>query len=160
MYYIIAFLVYWLVVFVVCYIETEYAQNYLYDEATPAFGWKVAGGSILLAGLLTYFRPSFDTMFTADIAWTVLQAIVWFGVFTLILQFHPQHALLLGVVTFLILSGITTFGVQSLTEPERATPRAITPQPKPLRKPAGAVPVVPALPKAEGEPAKDAAKTP
>ena len=40
---------------------------------------------------------SFESMFTTNIVWTVLQGIVWFGVFILIYQFHPWHALGLGI---------------------------------------------------------------
>ena len=56
------------------------------------------------------FRRSYDSMFTSNFAWTVLQGIVWFGVFTLIFQFHPWHALGLGLVTMVLVSGLATMG--------------------------------------------------
>src|SRR5512135_2853449 len=90
-------LIYWLVMFVTSYIAVEVGQDQLYDEVAPMVGLKVAGGSALLAALATRLHPSFESMFMADIAWTVLQAIVWFGVFTLIYQFHPQHALVISI---------------------------------------------------------------
>lgn len=123
---IFAFLIYWLVIFVGCYIVVEFAQDQLYDEVTPRVGLKVTGGSLLLALMLTIFHArgssaSFDSMFTSNIVWTVLQAIVWFGVFILIFQFHPWHALGLGLVTMILVQGIATMGVNSLLSPTPAT---------------------------------------
>ena len=53
-------------------------------------------------------------MFTTNIAWTLLQGVVWFGVFTLIFQFHPWHALGIGTATMLMVSGLATMGVESI----------------------------------------------
>ncbi len=123
-------LIYWLVLFVVCYIVIEVAQDQLYDEVTPRVGLKVALGSLILAVLLTWLHPSFDTMFTTNIAWTVLQGIVWFGVFTLIFQFHPWHALALGLCTMLIIPGVATLGVDSILKPtpQLASPKSLEPR--------------------------------
>ena len=91
-------LIYWLVGVVVRFIVVEVGHDQLYDEVTRHAGLKVTGGSLLIAILLTWLRwmgtpASYDSMFTANIGWTVLQGLVWFGVFTLIFQFHPWHAL-------------------------------------------------------------------
>ena len=145
-------LIYWLVMFVVCYIITEVAQDQLYDEVTPRVGLKVALASFILAALLTWLRPSFDTMFTANIAWTVLQGIVWFAVFTLILQFHPWHALAIGVLTMLIVPGAATLGVDSMLKP---TPRVASARSLEPRKPVRQGLVAPAP--AKSAPAKSAA---
>jgi hypothetical protein len=115
-------LAYWLVVFVGCYVVTEIGQDQLYDEVTPYVGWKVGGASLILAVMLTAFyqkgaAASFDTMFTTNFIWTVLQAIVWFAVFTLILQFHPWHALGIGIVTMLLVQGLASMLVASLMTP-------------------------------------------
>lgn len=131
------FLVYWLVLFVSCYIVVEYGQNYLYDETTPGVGWKVALGSALLAGLMTWTRTSYDTMFTAEFAWTALQAIAWFAVFTLIFRFQPLHGFAIGIVTMLLISGMATLGVTSLTQRGGPVPRPIRTPSKPLRRAAG-----------------------
>ncbi len=122
-------LIYWLVLFVGCFVVVEIAQDQLYDEITPRAGLKVAGGSFLLAALLTMLRKSgfpatFESMFTTNIAWTVLQGVVWFGVFTLIYRFHPWHAFGLGVATLLVLSGLATMGVESLLAKPSATAAA------------------------------------
>ena len=61
------FLIYCLILFVVCYIVVEYRQNYLYDEATPGLGSRSRSGRSLLAAILSWTRTSFDTMFTSDI---------------------------------------------------------------------------------------------
>jgi hypothetical protein len=121
-----AFLIYWLVVFVGCYTVMEIGQDQLYDELTPHAGWKVMGGSLILAGMLTMFHragaaTAFESMFTTNFMWTVLQAIVWFAVFTLIFQFHPWHALGLGIATMLLVSGLSTMAVQSMLSPTPAT---------------------------------------
>lgn len=121
-----AFLIYWLVVFVACFAVIEIAQDQLYDEVTPRVGLKVTAGSFLLALMLALFYQrglpaSFESMFTTNIMWTVLQAIVWFGVFTLIYQFHPWHALGLGIMTMLLVSGLATMGVDSMLKPTPAT---------------------------------------
>ena len=112
-------LIYWLVVFVGCFVVVEIGQDQLYDQVTPRAGLKVLAGSLLIAMLLTWFKyrntpASFESMFTTNIAWTVLQGIVWFSVFTLIFQFHPWHALGLGLVTMLMVSGLATMGVDSI----------------------------------------------
>jgi hypothetical protein len=134
-------LIYWLVLFVVCSTITQVAQDQLYDAVTPRVGLKVALGSFLLAVLLTWLHPTFETMFTSHFAWTVLQGIVWFAVFTLIFQFHPQHAAALGILTMLIIPGVATLGVDSILKPRprtAATSRAGTAPP--LRRALGPVP--------------------
>jgi hypothetical protein len=92
-----ALLIYWLVIFVGCYVVIEIGQDQLYDEVTPHVGLKVTGGSLLLALMLAGFyykgmATSFDSMFTNNILCTVFQALVWFGVFVLIFQFHRDDA--------------------------------------------------------------------
>ncbi len=135
------FLIYWLVIFVACFVVVEVAQDQLYDEITPHAGLKVTGGSLLIAAMLTALRhfgfpASFESMFTSNIAWTLLQGVVWFGVFTLILQFHPWHALGLGVATMLMVSGLATMGVESILSrpaPTSAAGRPFAPT-KPVRQ--------------------------
>ena len=118
---IFTLLIYWLVMFVACFVVVEIGQDQLYDEVTPHAGLKVAAGSLLIAILLTVLRKnglsvSYESMFTTNIMWTVLQGVVWFGVFTLIFQFHPWHALGLGVATMLLVTGLSTMGVESLLD--------------------------------------------
>jgi hypothetical protein len=122
-------LIYWLVLFVACFVVVEVGHDQLYDEPTPHAGLKVTGGSLLLAILLTalnyYNHPaSYLTMFTSDIMWTLLQAIVWVGVFILIFQFHPWHGLGIGLATMFMVTGLATMGVESLTK--KSTSAAVT----------------------------------
>ena len=122
------FLIYWLVVFVGCYVVIEIGQDQLYDEVTPRVGLKVTAGSFLLALMLTIFYrsdlpASFESMFTTNIMWTVLQGIIWFVVFMFVFQFHPWHALGLGIMTMLLVSGLATMGVESMLKP---TPAAVS----------------------------------
>jgi hypothetical protein len=125
-------LIYWLVLFVACFVVVEIAQDQLYDEVTPYAGAKVAGGTFVLAALLTTLRAkgfpaSFESMFTTNLAWTVLQGVVWFLVFMFIFQFHPWHALGLGIATMLLVSGLATMGVESLLA--RPAPTSAAAQP-------------------------------
>ncbi len=50
------FLIYWLVLFIVCYSIVEFGQDQLYDEVTPKAWLKVGGGTFALALILTWLR--------------------------------------------------------------------------------------------------------
>lgn len=141
---IVPFIIYWLVVFVVCYAVSEYAQRFLYDETTPWLGAKIGAGSFGLAVLLTYTRTSFDTMFTDKIGWTVLQAIVWFLVFMFVFRFHPLHAASIGITTMLLIAGPATMAVQSFRGEVKVEPETKLTQPvRPLRRPLQTAPKPP-----------------
>lgn len=130
---IVPFLVNWLFLFVACFIVTEAGHNYFYDERPPRAGLRVALASCILAGLQTWLRTSFDTMFTSEIQWTVLQGIVWFLVFMFVLLFHPPHALALGLATMLLIPAMSDMAVDSLTtRSHRAQPDIRRPN-KPYR---------------------------
>lgn len=149
-----AFALYWIILFVVCFAVVEYGQNYFYDEATPSAGLKVAAGSAILAALLTWTRTEFHTMFTADLLRTILLAIVAFGVFTLIFQFQPWHALPIGLVSVLLISGTATMAVQSFSDRNRPLASEGRAAAKPLRGTTKVNPP-PTLPGAKTEPATD-----
>ena len=125
-------LIYWLVVFVACFVVVEIGQDQLYDQVTPRAGFKVLAGSLLIAMLLTWFKyrntpASFESMFTTNIMWTVLQGIIWFVVFMFVFQFHPWHALGLGIMTMLLVSGLATMGVDSILN--RPAPGSVAARP-------------------------------
>ncbi len=141
---LLVFLVYWLLIFVSNYVLVEYGQNYLYDESTPRFSLKVAGGSFLLALLAWRLRPAFDTMFTTAVHWTALQAIAWVVVFTVLYQFHPQHALGIGLLAMVIVLGLATMTVDSLTRPGRTIAPVNTGTGGPVRRPLTPPPSPPA----------------
>jgi len=85
--------------------------------------------------MLTWTRSNYATMFTDDIMWTVLQAIVWFGVFVLIFRFQPWHGGGLAIAAMLLLAGTATLVVDSMLRP-RTAPQAIDrPVNKPIRRP-------------------------
>jgi hypothetical protein len=147
LHYVWPFLIYWLILFVLCYVIVEFAQNYLYDEKTPHAGWKVLGGSMILAAVLTWTRTSYDTMLTERLGVTVIQAIVWFAVFILVFRFQPVHGGAIGVVAMLLVAGLATMGVQSLSGSNEVATLPENPRvSKPLRRSIG------------GPPAADAAK--
>jgi hypothetical protein len=150
-------LIYWLVLFVACFVVVEVGHDQLYDEVTPHAGLKVFGGSLLIAILLTTLRAygvpaAYESMFTVNIIWTVLQGLVWFGVFTLIFQFHPWHALGLGLATMLLVTGLATMGVESFMSKSAAntSPVRATQPSQPVRQsvsPTGGAGAPPAAPK-------------
>lgn len=150
---IVPFLVYWLSFFVTCYALTELFQDQFYDEVTPQVGLKVTTASFLLAVLSTWLHPSFESLFTSSLAWMVLQALVWVGVFILILQFHPWHGLAIGLVAALLIPGLTTLGVDNIMAPTRSIARVNARGTLPVRKS-----LAPAEPPKAAEPAKPAAK--
>jgi hypothetical protein len=117
---ILTVLIYWLVAFVGCFVIVEIAQDQLYDQLTPHAGFKVALSAVILAVLMTCFEPSFESMFTTNFLYTIFQGMIWVGVFMLILQFHPWHALGLGIMTMLLVSGLATMGVKAMTKPAPA----------------------------------------
>lgn len=141
-----AFAIYWVVLFAACFIVVEYSQAYLYEETTPGAGLKIAVGSALLAMLLTWTRTEFYTMFTADLAWTVLLGIAAFGVFTLIFRFQPWHALPIGLFAVLLISGTATMAVQSFSNRNRPSEAASRPKLTPLRR---SIPIIPTQPLAD-----------
>lgn len=123
------FLIYWLVAFVGCFVIVEIAQDQLYDQLTPRAGLKVTLAAAVLAVLMSYYHPSFESMFTTNILYTIFQGVVWSLVFMFILQFHPWHALGLGLATMLLVSGLATMGVDAMLQPK----------PQVALRPAGAV---------------------
>ncbi len=114
---VVSVLIYWLVFFGSCMFVVEVAQDQLYDQVTPHSGWKVGGGTLILAGLAAWLHPSYETMLTGDIHKTALQGIVWFLVFMFVFQFHPWHAIGLALITLIIIAGVATMGVDSMTKP-------------------------------------------
>jgi hypothetical protein len=129
------FLIYWLLLFVACFIVVEVAQDQLYDEVTPHAGLKITGGTAILALLMAWLPPSYESMFTSSVASTLFHAIVWFAVFTLIFQFHPPHALGLSLITFALVSGLATMGVDSIMKPApRPAPPASARPSQPVRQ--------------------------
>jgi hypothetical protein len=131
------FLLYTFICFVVSYILVEYGQKYLYDETTPYIGLKVLGGALLMGAMLTYTKSSFDTMFTAEIPYTALLAIAWAAIFILCFRFQPVHGAVFALVAVLLLPGLATIAVESVTS-TRPNPATVTPgRVKPVRKALG-----------------------
>jgi hypothetical protein len=134
---ILSFLIYLVIQYVVLYIVMEFGQNYLYDEVTAGAPIKVGIGAFILAVVLTWTRTNFATMFTSDIAWTVLLAIVWVGVFILIFQFQPWHGFGLAMATMLIFAALSTLVVDSMTAAKPAGRIDTSQTPQKIRRPSG-----------------------
>jgi hypothetical protein len=148
--YVWPFLIYFVILFTVCYIVVEYGQNYFYDEVTPAVGAKVALGALILAGILTYTRSNFATMFTSDIAPTVFLAIAWSGIFILVFRFQPWHGFGLAMGTLLIFAGMSTLVVDSMLSPKPPGRMDVNVENKPPRRSASGSPTL--TPPTTGQP--------
>ena len=143
---IVPLLVYWLAFFVTCYFVNETFQDQFYDEIPKYLGYRVAVGSLLLALLATWLHPSFDTLFTANIAWTLLQALAWVAVFILIFQFHPWHGVAIGLFCMLLIPGLATLGVDNIMTPSKVVAPIESKGRPPVRKslnPTGPLPKSP-----------------
>jgi hypothetical protein len=148
--YVWPFLIYFVILFTICYIVVEYGQNYFYDEVTPAAGFKVALGALILAAILTRTRSNFATMFTENIASTLVLAIAWAGVFILIFRFHPWHGFGLAMATLLIFAGMSTLVVDSMLSPKPAGRMDTEKKYETIRRPASGVTIpAPAPPPAK-----------
>lgn len=130
------FLIYWLLLFVVCYIVTEVGQNHFYDEVTPLAWLKVGGSTLLLAGALTWWDPSSVDLFTDEIWLLAMLAVAAFVLFTVVMRFHAPHALMLGPVAVVLISIMAAMAVDSLKTSGRAAgrDRPIPPSERRIRK--------------------------
>ena len=137
--YVWPFLIYYLLMFVISYIVVDYGQYYFYDEVTPGAALKVALGALILAGILTATRSNFATMFTSDIASTVVLAMAWSVVFILIYRFQPWHGFGLAMATLLIFAGMSTLVVDSMLSPKSTQRIDTTKETKVIRGPASGV---------------------
>ncbi|HEY2158778.1 MAG TPA: hypothetical protein VGH33_24315 [Isosphaeraceae bacterium] len=136
------FLLYTFICFVISFVLVEYGQRYLYDEVTPYVGLKVLGGAVVMGALLTWTKSSFDTMFTADLPYTALVAIVWAGVFVLAFRFQPVHGALFALAAVLLLPGLATIAVESVMRPSPNPATVTRGKAKPPRRSLGGPPPV------------------
>ncbi len=134
---ILPFLMYWLILFVALYMVAEYGQYHIYESPLPYNGLKALGGGFILALVLLWTRTSFATMLTSGFGMTVLQGIVWFLVFTFVLRFHPMHGAVLGVLTMLVVPGLATMAVDSMSRPVLVDRPTISRPSTPLRTSVG-----------------------
>ena len=137
------FLIYYLILFVVSYIVVEYGQSYFYDEVTPGVTWKVALGTLPIAGFMAWSRSNFATMFTEQFAPTFFLAIIWVGVFILVYRFQPWHGLGLGIATLLIFAGMSSLVVDSMLSPRPPGRLDTSIENKPIRRPSYGAPQIP-----------------
>jgi hypothetical protein len=112
----------------------------LYDEVTPYVGLKVLAGAAVMGGLLTWTKSSFDTMFTADLPYTALTAIIWAGVFILVYRFQPVHGAMFALAAVLLLPGLATIAVESVMRPPPNPATVTRGREKPPRKSLGGPP--------------------
>lgn len=130
---ILPFLMYWLILFIALYMVAEYGQYHIFESALPYNGPKALLGGFILALILLWTRTSFDTMLTSGIGMTVLQGIAWFLVFTFVLRFPPKYGAVLGVLTMLVVPGLATMAVDSLSRPVLKDGPSLSRPSQPLR---------------------------
>ncbi len=131
------FLLYTFICFVISFVLVEYGQRYLYDEVTPYVGLKVLGGAVVMGALLTWTKSSFDTMFTADLPYTALVAIIWAGIYILVFRFQPVHGAMFALAAVLLLPGLATIAVESVMRPSPNPATVTQGKAKPPRKSLG-----------------------
>jgi hypothetical protein len=154
---LLTFGTYFVVLFAACFAVIEFGQTYLYDEKLARSGLRCLVGALILAAVHTYMRPSFDTMFTSRLPWTLLLGVIWFVVFLFVFQFHPPHALLIGVVTMIIAGGMAQMAADSLTSTRPPPPPAGSNARKPFRQSAPANPGAAAVKAEDGKTSPDSA---
>jgi len=120
---LIAFVLYALIFYAVCYVVTENAQNFLYNQPVQGMPWRVGIVALASAALATWLKPSFDTMFTSEWYWTLLAAVIWFTLFLLVLEFEVVHAAAVGLVTMVLIWGLAGLAVQGVTRSPEETAR-------------------------------------
>ncbi len=141
MFWLWTLLIYGLLFFVATYIVVEVAQKYFYDEVVKYSGLRIGAISLLLAGALTWWNPSSLDLVTVELGRTALIAVAAFVLYVVGLQFHPQHALLTGPATIVLVSLAAAMACESLSG---AGDRAQGPDPfprsnRPVRRPAGGI---------------------
>jgi peptidoglycan/LPS O-acetylase OafA/YrhL len=165
MFWLWTFLIYWLLLFVACYIVTEVGQNHFYDEVTP-FAWlKVGGSTLLLASALAWWDPSSVDLFTNEIWLLAMVAVAGFVLFVVAMQFHASHAIMLGPAVVVLVSITAAMAVDSLKTSGRANfrDRPVPPSERAIRKSASStVDLIPEEPSEEagGETAGAAGASP
>jgi peptidoglycan/LPS O-acetylase OafA/YrhL len=152
MFWLWTFLIYWLLLFVACYIVTEVGQNHFYDEVTP-FAWlKVGGSSLLLAAALAWWNPSSVDLFTSEIWLLAMVAVAGFVLFVVVMQFHASHAIMLGPAVAVLVSITAAMTIDSLENSGRARfrDRPVPPSERVIRKSASStVDLIPEEPSEE-----------
>lgn len=156
MFWVWTLLIYWVVFFAASYFILEQGQNYFYDEVTKGAPWKVAVGSLVFAVLLTWRNSTMIDMFTNRIGETALLAILAWIVFTVVYQFHPQHAAMIGPFAVVVIAAATALAVESLANSGRTVVQDRRTINRPIRKPAGGTGLQPLPSEEPSEPAKGA----
>lgn len=137
MFWLWTLLIYWVVFFAASYFILEQGQNYFYDEVSKGAPWKVAVGSFVFAMLLTWRNPTTIDMFTNRLGETALLAIIAWIIFTLVFQFHPQHAAMIGPFAVVLIAAVTALAVESLANSGRRPVQDRPANNRPIRKSAG-----------------------
>lgn len=139
MFWLWIFLIYWLLLFVACYIATEVGQNYFYDEVTPYATLKVGVATLLMAAGLTWWDPSSVDLFVSDLANLAILAVVAFVLFCLVIRFHAPHALMIGPLAVVLVAFTAAMAIDSLKAGPRANlrDRPIPPSERTIRKSSG-----------------------
>lgn len=111
---IAALLLAWAMLAAFLYVTCDTIQDYFYNGAMPGLWWRVPlAGLPLAAGIVMY--PCFmDVMFT-DYLWASLgQPALWFLAMWLLCRFHPGHAAVVGITSFLLFGYLVTLALESL----------------------------------------------
>ncbi len=148
MFWLWSFLIYWLVMFVTCYVVVDFGQRYYYEEPTKHAALRVAAGSLIFAALLTRrgvvvgrlageIPAWYDGVLASPVLLAAVLTLLAFAVFTLLFEYHPRHAIMIGPATVLIMAVLAGLAVDSLRNAQSGVPRETRAAPKVPRKRAG-----------------------
>ena len=111
---IITFLVTTAMVYALVYLVSEQIQQNLYNQPVEGLWWRALLGSIPLGLLLMWYPSRLDEMVLTSPHWALLQIVVWFVVFWLVLGYHRGHAAVAGAVMYLVAGFLISLAMDSM----------------------------------------------
>lgn len=107
-------LVAWVVLGLLLYFVSEMAQRAFYQVPTGGLWWRIIAASLPMAVLLRLFPANMQIMFTENLVWTLLQLVLWWVLFWLVIGFQRGHAGVLGPSAYLLLGWLVTLALKGI----------------------------------------------
>jgi hypothetical protein len=103
-------------VFMIVFLVTESAQNYLYDQVVDGLWWRALLAAAILGFAMAKFPLQLDNIYEQSI-WPILgQAALWFLVFWLACRYQLGHGFAVGVLIYLITVWFYSIAMSSLAK--------------------------------------------
>ena len=119
---IVTFVIVTFLYFLILYLISDSAQNFLYDQVVDGLWWRCLVSAVPLALLAMVFPCRLDTMFTESPLGLLLQGVAWYLLLWLVCQYQNVHALVLGIIGAALCSWMATMAADSLLGPSVPTP--------------------------------------